>query len=883
MERITAKRIGYGIRPPRVAVFVHIKDRQWKRHMINIMHVLPTLWGGDGYILIPTDGETIHPVFETLMLEYDPDYLIAYSLTGKDMEVSDPKKFEGIAKQYADKWSSETEISFEDALKAAKRQLADNPLNNQLKIDPSKDLSDRLSRIFPVFERHGRPISSAIGYKPPQAYQLPKLVDILPNLKDKITMGYSEVDLSAHDLDTQLLGYSLFGGHEILKQSLDEKIKSIESDIKTAIKKAPHLVPLKKAEHQTLLRIASSKKYTYKKSNTAELLETVFTREADPSNRSFYSLFVAGNGSADSVADTNHLAIAPFSLSKVGLSSYYKMKDHQGPDSSVPIVVTGGAMVDFCLYYTLSKMRTGVYWLAPQRLRVKSRGYLDQLADHLRSALRDADDKNHLYITSVSTPPSKIGAAQTMLKDKVTGLGTSSPGQKVEYINLNKSYLRKLLPYQYRLFESGYGNTSKTYQLVDGKGLGNLELDLPHSYTPTNPMQHNWMYEMRTEGYAPPALPLDYTSQVINTGKKEFMQSARVSKLGMSMSAISNGFISSSNSIDDLLQKPVLNTPPALDIFQSVFSPKYDVRPSDKGNYTYQAQAVVGYDALKEYSADPLAMSIFDKFIDDKDNGQGFLARGRRYLAHENFASIFARSKGLDITIPKGGFPDKASEEEHKKNVKASDNGGANVVNKLVGANILKAGFVLKCDRCLNADWYEFRDLSYSFECSRCSNLVPVQGIALRAQKQHARHLVMYYKLNELFYQYWKHHNYLDVLTARHFEKNNAVIASPQIEFRIDRRTEKPIFEIDLCMSVDGSTYLGETKMNANHPDDKQKLSLKHVKNLLLLANYQPVTAFVFVSWNNKWPSDVMQYIEKLREETNLEIYTLSKQDLLAP
>lgn len=83
--RLDARRVGLGLRPPRLAVLIG-SDCTWG-HCIYLIGTLTEIWGGATYAVVPTDGQTISPLFWRLLDRYDPDWLVAY---GDSVQVSEP-------------------------------------------------------------------------------------------------------------------------------------------------------------------------------------------------------------------------------------------------------------------------------------------------------------------------------------------------------------------------------------------------------------------------------------------------------------------------------------------------------------------------------------------------------------------------------------------------------------------------------------------------------------------------------------------------------------------------------------------------------------------------------------------------------------------------
>jgi hypothetical protein len=56
-----------------------MNDEHWQEKAFIAIESFSRTWGGAGFIIIPTDGGTISPIFWEILLSYDADYFwIAY-------------------------------------------------------------------------------------------------------------------------------------------------------------------------------------------------------------------------------------------------------------------------------------------------------------------------------------------------------------------------------------------------------------------------------------------------------------------------------------------------------------------------------------------------------------------------------------------------------------------------------------------------------------------------------------------------------------------------------------------------------------------------------------------------------------------------------------
>jgi len=78
-SHLDARRVGLGLRPPRLAVLIG-SNCDWG-HCVYLIGTLTQIWGGVAYAIVPTDGETISPLFWRLLKRYDPDWIARYGDT----------------------------------------------------------------------------------------------------------------------------------------------------------------------------------------------------------------------------------------------------------------------------------------------------------------------------------------------------------------------------------------------------------------------------------------------------------------------------------------------------------------------------------------------------------------------------------------------------------------------------------------------------------------------------------------------------------------------------------------------------------------------------------------------------------------------------------
>jgi hypothetical protein len=63
------------LRAPRVALVVPVTG-DWHHVARNAVHAFTRLWGGAGFVIVPTDGGAVHPTVLAALKEYDPDSVL---------------------------------------------------------------------------------------------------------------------------------------------------------------------------------------------------------------------------------------------------------------------------------------------------------------------------------------------------------------------------------------------------------------------------------------------------------------------------------------------------------------------------------------------------------------------------------------------------------------------------------------------------------------------------------------------------------------------------------------------------------------------------------------------------------------------------------------
>jgi hypothetical protein len=267
------------------------------------------LWGGYGNIIVPTDGNSIEPIFWDLLEKFDPDHLILYQRSAKDLRIDQPEIFDGLLQRHIAAWEKQINEKASDiAVEQIKEQLERCYLSNfSISDNLQTQLKDRLS---PFFFRNWIVETTHSADEDP-AYPHTQLVDVLPALR----MPLSAVQRSPLGSTTE---ETLWAGSQ-----------------------CGYCLP------STLERLESAG------------LALVTAVGADQTLDCFFGQLLS-NAFPDARGRHTH-SIADASI--CGLGWYRHKSFHYWEEPT--IVVVGDTLRDFCIYQCMSRLRERVVWLLP--------------------------------------------------------------------------------------------------------------------------------------------------------------------------------------------------------------------------------------------------------------------------------------------------------------------------------------------------------------------------------------------------------------------------------------------------------------------------------------------------------------------------------------
>jgi len=552
--------------------------------------------------------------------------------------------------------------------------------------------------------------------------------------------------------------------------------------------------------------------------------------------------------------------ITSFGASMLNLESYYPIAARLEWEDSV-VLILGDSLKDFCFYFSLSRLRPEVYWMpyppesqytdTPSEWRIfYQRGLLMELKKRMT--------QKKAYLVSKSLEEQEILEDKERLVEFNNKFPLSIPG--LEDGLLIERDVTKLLPYVFRAFEKNNNANSYRDQFVNGEGINFINTPLPKSLEKLNLEHHRWITELRIERYDLPTLPFlgeltvqdSYNPDIYST------QNVRVSKYGICYFCPSP-FYSIDKDINTALRDLKLHLLEPFELFSEIF--KYFglyIGYSDKGNYQREATEKLGsLEALANICKQEHHRNLFDLYLDKTESKEGGHTKGvilnsRRYLNLVAIENVIGERD-----------PD--------------------TLNVLLEKGVLHRGFVFKCERCRNADWYRISEVTDTFQCRRCATIQSYLSGHLCLQHPEQRvEPEWFYKLDELFYQGWDNDMYVPILTLAKLQKDakSSFLYIPEIGYDKEPNFAKPQMELDICAVCDGEIVLGECKK----PDRLGKNASEEKKNIgkyLAIAEKIGAKKLIFSTFQENWTEAMIDNVHELLDSSEICPVFLTRSELL--
>lgn len=793
MTASVLKTISTSIRPARVAILLDSTDGDWRGNALRVIAFCSTVWGGAYNIIIPTDGTNIDDRFWSILEAYDPDFLGYYYKSLLDDKENHPDTYH----QYFDRYKQHVTRQFTDIDETRLPKGFDEHLARQQVTKPlSEELQVELRNRISPFHFEDRVIEVGIGFNSIASYPLAPLLKILPNCNH------------AHNLSNHWPDYG--NVHKLWRSSI--------TGIATP-------------EYQLAL-------------NSVGIISSAVTHSP------YESLgFLINNGNR---RPANSDIATPYDLTmlKLGLYLPSKSSGFQGP----VIVIVGDTISDFCLYYSLSRLRSQVTWLPIEWLKSQTNSESEgSLYDLYSIALQSADFKSDGHPKYIFASQSlDVQALNQIIRELHTNFNSSfiplASNSSTEF-NLNKHLDNPL-----RLYEADNVDRQSSMMIREGAFLDVFNTPRPKHFTTIDPYEHRWITDINVAGSK---LPRHYSlGNWVVRHRAVLTNTVRVGKTGISYLCPHSMYFG--GDIDTAIIRPTIFIPTALQIFERIFeSTNHQIRISDKGYY---------------------AQETMNKLND--------LTTASKILRDMRFKGVL--SKYLNQERPKRGMHDEGVYLNDKRRylnlpaisiITGGDSNGQIVIDELIQRQVLYRGFIFKCKFCRGREWYSIEETAQAFRCKRCAK----SQFVTKENYWYGEHEPgWYYKLDEIVYLFFSNNGDVPVLALDFLRANSeeGFLYTTDLEVFKEGSTS-PSMELDIACVCDGLITIGEAKKRnvlADNMSGENRAVEKYYKLALLIGAHQIVFATTAENWSERTIKAIEQVIVDKRIRTKL----LTKNELLS-
>lgn len=760
VDNIASRGITMSVRPPRFALLVDNRNAGLMHSYIRgAVGYFSQCWGGDSYLIIPTDGRTIDESFWRILTAYSPDVIGRYIPSLPGLEQAKPDEYNRIKEQNRQSLQLE-EDEFETYWVS---QAGSQPMIN---FDISDSLSEELIKRINPFYFDGHVVSENIYRNGAPSYPLTKITSIAHLAKSPPAHVFSIKPASDKYLDLMLLSLSGSVSTRFTDELSSNGIQTFEHEFLNA-------------------------------ASDTDRISAIIDAKFGASNSGYYQ-------SLEHPLNLSFASLLPSSVSMIALSYYYQTGIHF--DHKEPIrVVVGDTMDDYCLFYNLARLHSGVFWIPDRFLRdahrrtttddehfSDSEGLASHIVNVLNSQIRYGQSEKYVELTSYSLTKRQLGYRKRWMGE-ICLLDSHSFLPKVHITVLAKLSLDCIT----NVIETNNHRNIQDMIFQDGKGINRLSTPRPKNFTDINPLEHRWITTCEIDGFSPPPIP-ELISQILD-GLSLTTHEARISRGNIAYFCPSS-IIWSGYDTDSTLVYPRINLLSDRDLVASFFNAfGYKIETSDKGSYLSDIVRRFGsLDAVGAFFSKGENRSLFDKYLLSKQAAQEF-PQEIVHLSNEKQNNNYL---SFDVIVAVTGDVDKAIK----------------LVDYLIAIEIVQRELILQCSRCRRACWYDIADLSTAFTCKRCgySQIYSYSNWKSPSQPQ------WYFKLVETAYLFYESSSHLTALALCKLKSESK--RSFHFAFETDITSPDGIKnEIDIIAITDGKVVIGECKNCQPSPSDIRK------------------------------------------------------------
>jgi hypothetical protein len=396
-------------------------------------------------------------------------------------------------------------------------------------------------------------------------------------------------------------------------------------------------------------------------------------------------------------------------------------------------------------------------------------------------------------------------------------------------------------------------NHSEIYPFLGDRSVGQIRSPKPNGFSKLSARNHRWVAEVNVRGRAVPSLPAIAENHVIMSHSSGTYD-ARVSRGALVYNCPGSALIVNDD-INAHLQNP-------------------EIRLFD----TFTAVSIIG--AVSGFTCQLSDKGIYQRDSLDKLGG---LSKAGALLKNESFRAVVERF--LDHAKRKKGTYDEGCVLESRtyldiaaaqKLMGGDQNAAVMLFDKLTAAKVTYRGFALACAVCKHAAWYSLADLTDDFRCGRCGRQ---QTISQQHWKQYASPQV-FYKLDEIFYQFLKHDGDVTVLGLDYMSRNSTYPFdySPEIEFWKSDSTHPD--EVDFMAVYDGVLTIGEAKKSGELGSSKSDIN-RIINKYIRLSSMLNARRVLFCTTSNQWQTAAVEAVNHAFRDSLAIPNFLTAKDLL--
>jgi hypothetical protein len=555
------------VRPMRVAVLVDAKETQWQDTCLRIIEYYSRLWGGAYNLIIPTDGERIDERFWGILETFDPDHLVAYRKSGRDLFLSSPDQYERTLTAQLEGFLATAGDSDPNWARGEIDRGLKQSWISGFGIAPELQREIKI-RLAPFYLENWIVEAAAISAGCIPRYPLTDLPNIVLNTDHPELFGEIEVP-----------------GNEIPRLWFTAVSGSFDANM------------TKTLEQIGLLQ----DKYILGENDLHALIELTVTGAISKA-RAFRS-------SSDSLSRLD--GILPYQLSMLQLGRYRSVK--YAGFAEPMVLVAGNTLEDFCLYYCLSRLRDRVVWILPSITEGALASSSEEptrveinFVSEIQTEGMSQNSQGGLACTSYSLTEPQLDMVINRLN--ATGIGTlHSQIRKV-------ADLQSLIRFPLVANERDNLQRDIPVQLANDTSLSPFPTPKPKNFHTVHPSEHRYITQLAVAQDAPPKH--FHLGKWIIADHRYSTKEVRIGKEGPAYFCPNVAYFG--GDIDTVLVRPRLHLPPLGKILAEIARTQgYECRPSDKG--IYADESISKWGSLQEvcsYLRHENRRGLLERFLD---------------------------------------------------------------------------------------------------------------------------------------------------------------------------------------------------------------------------------------------------------------------------